>query len=203
VRASGSASVTAYDSASVRASGSASVRAYDSASVRAGKYVSVHVDRGNPYNKPKITGGVLIEVPPIDSIESWCDLYGLEILDGAFTAYKALDDDYATSHSRRAGIFYTPGSDELVAPDWKTQPQCGNGLHVAPTPSHALRYNGEAKRFISMRVAVADVRPVQVDDDMGKVKARRVFGPFVEVDVDGKPLVAHKVKRTRKVKAAA
>ena len=202
--ASDSASVTAYGSASVRASGSASVTASDSASVRASgsasvrasKYVSVHTHAGQ--GKPKITGGVLIEVPAITTVEVWCDLHGIELVDGpkvmgkakgkAITVFKAVDDDYATGYSRQKGLFYRPGTDEVVAPDWDPAPQCGGGLHLAPTPQHALDYNREATRFVSMRVLVADIRKPRADDDHGKVKAKRVLGPIVEVDVHGEPV---------------
>ena len=147
---------------------------------------------------PTISGGVLIEVPAITSIEAWGDLHGLVVVDGAVTLYKAVDDDYATERSRAAGIFYRPGSAEIVAPDWDPRPECGGGLHVSPSPGQALDFHREATRFVAVRVMLADLRVPEAGDAHGKGKARRVLGPIVEVDAHGRPVVAPKAKRTRK-----
>jgi hypothetical protein len=184
VRAYGSASVTAYGSASVTAYDSASVTASGSASVTASKYVSVHTQEGQ--GKPTVEGGVLIHVPAIRTVADWCEVHGVTVEDGYATVYKAVDDDFGTDYSRAASILYTPGTDKLTAPDWDPIPQCGNGLHVAPTPGHALRYNEGATRFVSLRVKLREVRKPRLDDDHDKVKAKAVYGPIVEVDVHGR-----------------
>jgi hypothetical protein len=183
VRAYDSASVTAYDSASVRAYDSASVTASGSASVTASKYVSVHT---NPtrWGKPKVSGGVLIEVPEIKTPTEWLDYHGVEVKRGVAILFKAVDDDYSTSYARRAGIFYTPGA-KPEAPDWNGLPECGGGIHVSPRPVLALAYNSAATRYVACPVKVADL--VLIDD---KAKAPRIARPVYEVDIDGERIVA-------------
>ena len=188
VRASGSATVEASGSATVEASGSATVRASGSATVRASRYVAVTVDRGRG-SKAKVQGGVLIEIPPITTAEAWCEYHGVEVTDGVATLYKAVDDDYSTGHARAAGIFYRPGTAEIVAPDWdKGKAECGGGIHLSPRPFLARRFNEGATRYLAARVAVRDMRKPRATDDMpDKIKARRIRD-IVEVDADGAPV---------------
>ena len=193
VTAYGSASVTAYDSASVTAYGSASVRAYDSASVRASgsasvrasKYVSVHTWKSR--GKPKVSGGVLIEVPDITTAKDWCEYYGVEVKRGIAMLFKAVDDDFATHHSRAKDIFYRPGLSP-AAPDWDPEPECGHGLHFSPRPAMALDFNPEASRFVACPVRLSDIVVHKSPMHPNKVKAPKVSGKCYEVDVHGDPL---------------
>jgi len=183
----GSSSVVARGSSSVVAWESSSVEAWGSSSVEASIYVGVTVDRGRG-SKAKIQGGVLIEIPAIDTPEAWCAYHGVTVVDGIATLYKAVDDDYSTSRARPAGIFYAPGTSP-AAPDWKATPECGGGLHFSPHPAMALEYNDSATRFVACPVALKDMRKPRPADSMpGKIKAKRVAGPIVEVDRHGDPM---------------
>ena len=191
VWASGSATVTAYGSATVTAYGSATVRAYDSATVRAGTYVAVHhrvADR-----RVKITGGVLVEVPELDTPTAWCAYHDVAVRDGIATLYKAVSDDHATSYSRAAGIFYVPGT-TVEAPDFRPTPECGAGLHACAHPIDALVYHDTATRYVAVTAPLADLVVI----DRTKVKVPRLT-VVCEVDIDGAPIAAPKAKRTRKV----
>ena len=186
VEAWGSASVEAWESASVRASGSASVRAWGSASVRASKYVAVTVDHRKPCCKPTISGGVLIEIQPPETARDWCEIYGVPIGDdGLVTLYKGVDDDYATSHSRAAGIFYVPGSTP-AAPDWDGgKAECGGGLHFSPHAFMARRYAENTTRFVACPIRLDEIVVHTNAEYPDKTKAPRVAAPIWEVDADG------------------
>ena len=185
----GSATVEAWDSATVEAWDSATVRAWGSATVEASKYVAVTVDRGRG-SRVKVQGGVLIEIPAIDTAEAWCEFNGLEIVDGLVTLFKAVDEDWATSYSRAAGISYAPGS-EPAAPDWDgAARECGGGLHGCARPSATLRYQSAPAHFVGIPVRVADIvvhHPAEYPD---KVKFPRAAGPVFEVDLDGRPIAS-------------
>jgi len=178
VRASGSATVRAYGSATVEASGSATVRAYDSATVRASKYVAVQ-DHGPATT---INGGVIISIRRAETPTDWCDFYGVDVVDGLATLYKAVDDAWRGGYG--ADISYEPGATP-EAPDWKPDDMCGHGLHFSPRPFMARAYHENATRYVAC--------PVRVDDMVllgDKVKAPRVAAPCWEVNEDGEPVTA-------------
>jgi hypothetical protein len=191
VRASGSASVQAWGSASVQAWDSASVQAWDSASVRASKYVATH--RLSP--KATVQGGVIIEVPPIDSPEVWLEYHGVEAADGIVTLYKAVDDDWHT----RGGYClpdgsvcsYEPGTQPAAA-DFNPAPRdCGAGLHGCPTPGRArgyLSFDVRSPHYIALPVLVSDLGNPKANGDTGKIRFRGACAPCYEVDVDGRRL---------------
>jgi hypothetical protein len=181
VEASGSASVEASGSASVEASGSASVRAYDSASVQASKYVAIHKHPASGYGTPKITGGVVIEIPKLDTPQAWLDYHGIPVVRGVAVLYKAVDDGYGANHN---GFKYEPGTIP-EAPDWDPHNGCGNGLHFCARPLIAKdKYHPNATRFVGCPVKVTDL--VVIDES--KVKAPRVCKPCFEVDKHGDPI---------------
>ena len=183
VQASGSATVQAYDSATVQAYDSATVQAYDSATVQATPYVAVTVHGV----RTKVTGGVRIDLPEITTAEAWCEFYGVQVADGVATLFKALNGDYVSGY----GCSYAPGSTP-VAKDWDGgRQECGGGLHFSPRPFSALRFAGDAVRFVACPVALADIRPPKPGDLYGdKVKARGCAGPVWECDIDGEPIKA-------------
>jgi len=211
VRASGSATVWAHDSASVWAYGSATVRAHDSATVWAhnlaavwahdsasvwayglatvvaARFVAVTIGPTR-YGTPTVTGGVQIVIPAHMTAQEWCEYHGVEVADGVATLYKAVDDDYSTDNARRAGITYTPGT-QPSAPDWDGgKAECGAGLHFCPTPWHARRFNEQAKRYVACPVRVDEIVTHKHPEHPTKIKAPRVCGPIVEVDIDGNPV---------------
>jgi hypothetical protein len=178
VRASGSATVRVSGSATVEASGSATVRAYDSATVRASKYVAVQ-DHGPDTT---INGGVIISIRRAETPTDWCDFYGVDVVDGLATLYKAVDDAWRGGYG--ADISYEPGATP-EAPDWKPDDMCGHGLHFSPRPFMARAYHENATRYVAC--------PVRVDDMVllgDKVKAPRVAAPCWEVNEDGEPVTA-------------
>ena len=183
VRAYDSATVTASDSATVTAYGSATVRASDSATVTASKRVAVHLHSGTV----QATGGVLINHydEPIDAA-AWCDWHDVQVADGIATLYKAVNDKWSTSY----GFDYSPEATP-EAPDWRANNMCGNGLHFSPLPMDALRYHSEATRFVAVGAAVADLRPILGGPP--KAKAPRVVVACREVTIDGVPVASKPV----------
>jgi len=172
-----SANVTAYDSANVTAHDSANVTAYDSAKVTAGKYVSVHKQSA----LAEIHGGVVIETPAIVNMDTWCDVYGVNIEDKKVVLYKAVGEDYRSPH----GTDYTPGTTP-EAMDWDGgKEECGGGLHFSPHPAMAMAFNISAKRFVACPVSIEDIVIHPNATMPQKVKARRCCGPVWECDIDG------------------
>jgi len=134
------------------------------------------------FGKPTITGTDRVQIVKLDTPADWCAFYGVEVVDGVATLYKAVGDNWM---SPRGGN-YTPGM-IVEAPDWDGGiNECGGGLHFSPRPTMALAFNPEAKRFVACPVALADMRSPQNTDAMPqKCKARRTCGPVYEVDRDG------------------
>jgi len=149
--------------------------------VEAGKYVAVS-DHGP---RTTITGGVIITIPKPASAEAWCEFHGVEVVDGVATLYKAVGDNYASSH----GMAYPPGSTR-AAPDWDGgQLECGGGLHFSPRPSAALQFAYGAKRYVGCPVRLDEIVVHPDGSYPEKVKAPRVVEPgCFECDIDGKPL---------------
>jgi hypothetical protein len=148
--------VRAYDSASVRASGSASVSASGSASVRASKGVSIHKQ---PSSRGKLQGGVLIEVPDLDSCDAatWLDWYGIDVKRGFAVLFKAVNADWQTT--RGPEWTYAPGR-KVVAADFAPTRECGQGLHLCAAPHISQRYLEGATRFVAVKVRAADLIPL-------------------------------------------
>ena len=177
VRALGSATVVAYDSATVRALGSATVQA--------APYVAVHLFSADA----TVSGGVVIDIAAVDldDPEIWCAYHGIEVTDGLATVYKAVDDRYFSEH----GTCYAPGSTP-TAPDWQPAKLCGQGLHFSPTPRQAQAYNhapATVAKYVACGIAVADLIPLGSD----KCKAPRVVRACVEVDLDMRPIQANQI----------
>jgi hypothetical protein len=141
-----------------------------------------------PQSIGKISGGVIIEVPEIATVKEWCDYYGVEVKRGTAILFKAVDNDYATPHSRAVGIFYKPGS-KPRAPDWDDgEKECGGGLHFSPRPSQGLQFNSAASRFVACPVRLSEIVVHKNPNYPNKVKAPRVCGAIYEVDKQGRRL---------------
>jgi hypothetical protein len=180
----GSAHVVAWDSAHVVARDSAHVVARGSTHVVATKYVSVH----RQSTLTTITGGVVIDVPPITTAEAWCEYYGVTVADGVATLYKGVNDDYRSAQASANGGDYTPGTIP-VALDWDGGDlECGGGLHFSPTALHTLQFTADAKRFVACPVKVSDIVVHHPAQYPSKVKARGCCAPVYEVDRYGKPI---------------
>lgn len=176
VQASGEATVTAYG-ATVHASEMATVRAYDSATVTASPCVAVY--RHSP--DVTITGGTVIEVPDLHGGDpaAWCAFHGLTVEDGHVVLYKGVGADLRSDWG-----FHYPIGETVTAPDWEPTVECGNGLHLGPSPRHTLNYvsGDDTTRFLACRVAVDGLVPLG-----DKVKVQRVEVLY-EVDRHGQRL---------------
>ena len=180
---SGSATVRASGKATVEASDSATVRASDSATVRAGRYVAVHLHS----QRVTLSGGVVIDMTAIDRADpaTWCDLYGVDVRDGAAVVVKYVDAAFSAGHSHTLTA-YRPGT-VVEASDWNPRPRCGGGLHFGPTPRMAMesafKHLGPDARWVLCEVDLSEA--VGVDN---KLKARccRVLH---EVDSRGNAIV--------------
>ena len=179
----GSASVRAFDSASVSASGSASVSAFDSASVSAGKYVAVHLHSA----RVKVQGGVLIDLAALDlsDVVAWAEYHGAEIIDAKIIVYKAVNADLNSGRG-----FAYPIGERVEALDWKAGDFCGNGLHFSPTPIQAQDYYLEATRFLKVAVRLDELTLISPNDTVTTPKLKAKGAQVLcEVDVHGRELV--------------
>ena len=177
VTACGSSTVTAYGSSTVTACDSSTVTACDSSTVTATPYAAVHLHSVHVH----LTGGTVIDHTKVQltDAKTWCAYHGVTVVKGVATVYKAVDDKWTTSR----GTDYTPGSSP-TAPDFNREDACGGGLHFGPTPSHALRYNPHATKFLAAQVALKDLVPIT--GDSAKCKAPGVVAPLVACDIDGR-----------------
>ena len=180
VSASDSASVRAFGSASVRASGSASVSAFGSASVSATPHVAVHLHS----KRVTHTGGVIIDITDLDLYDpaTWADHTGAELDGTTLTLYKAVTDylksDYGTTY---------PIGKTVTEAKYRDDNECGNGLHLCPTPGQALDYFTSATRFLACAVNIKDVSPIIGGTAKCKVRKLKVLH---EVDVHGRKIEA-------------
>ena len=190
VEAWGSSHVVAWESSHVVARESSHVVAWESSHVEASQYVSV-TKRARD-SLVSISGGVLIEIPALTTAEAWLDYYGVPIVDGVATLFKAVRQSYG-SHFHDA-FKYLPGSTP-AAPDWHPVPECGNGLHFSPAPFMALEFYSleEEPRFIACPLRVEEIVVHPDGTYLNKVKAPRVALPCYEVDRYGAPLVPQAV----------
>jgi hypothetical protein len=130
-----------------------------------------------------IEGGTVVHVPPVTTVEAWCEYHGIEVKDGIATVYKAVRDNYRSAHC----LEYLPGSTP-IAPDWDGgRAECGGGLHFSPSPAGAKGFDPDATRFLACQVRLTDIRAPKADDSYpSKVKAAGCCAPIVEVDLWGK-----------------
>lgn len=173
---------TVSDSASVRASGSASVEAFDSVSVEATPHVAVQ----RHGTKAKVQGGVLIQIPELDTPGAWCEFYGVTVDDGHATLFKGVDNQLVSAH----GTSYRPG-DTVACDNWDPHDGCGNGLHFSPRPFMARKYV-DAERFVACQVKLSDVVVISGYGLSDKVKAPGCVVLF-ECTEDGEPVEAAQV----------
>jgi len=185
VRASGSATVRASDSATVQASDSATVQAWDSATVRASGSATVEA---SPYvavtkhgTTPKITGGVVIQIPRLDNTETWLKFYGITPTKaGKVTLFKAVSDEFKSGYEWD----YSPGS-KPTAFDFEATNECGKGLHLCARPTISKKYMTGATRYVACTVNVSEIVVIHEDGESNKVKVPRIL-KCVECDEDGK-----------------
>ena len=185
----GNSSATLYGNSSARLTGNSSATLYGNSSATlygnssamATKYCAIH----ELSKSARCNGGVIIKVPTISTAAQWCDFYGVKVKSGIAVLYKALRDDYKSSH----GFEYKPGSTP-AAPDWDGgNVECGGGLHFSPSPAHALEFDPEATKFMACPVLLKEIKVHKNAAYPQKVKAPRVYKPCYEVDIHGKRIV--------------
>jgi len=216
VRTSGSSSprVVASDSSSprVEAYGSSSPRvvAYGSSSPRVETYGSssprvVASDSSSPrveaYGVAAVTTQGKVDcqrkggTPTLAKIATeatwktaaeWCEWYGVEVVDGVATLFKAVEADWKGDH--KTDVSYQPG-ETPSAPDWDGgRAECGSGLHLSPRPVMALRFCSGATHFLACKVRLDDISVHPGGNYPTKCKVSGICAPIVEVGIDGASL---------------
>ena len=156
----------------------------------------------------QITGGHVIEIPKLDTIETWAAYSGIPLEDGHLVVFKAVDKDLVSGHKMPYPIGGT-----VEAADWQATSDCGHGLHFSPHPLIAATYLYEdSKRFLACRVEVGQA--VVIDGE--KIKARscvvlyevtpggeRMPDPEPEVEAEVDAQVGEKSKRSLRGTARA
>ena len=186
----GSSSVVAWESSSVEARESSSVEAWESSSVVArgsssvvaSKFTAVHLHSASA----TVSGGVVIDITALDltGLADWAEYHGVTVEGGEVIVYKAVDDDLRSGRG-----FAYPIGETVVCHDWRAEAECGNGLHLSPSPTQACAYFREATRFLRCAVPVGEL--VIIDGEYThmtpKLKAKTVR-VICEVDVHGREI---------------
>jgi hypothetical protein len=181
----GNSSVEAWENSSVEAWGNSFIRLFSASKVKASAFVAIYMHG----KAQELEGGRQLEVaPPPKTPEEWAESQGVEVKNGHVTLYKGVDDEYSTDNARRVGLYYKVGQ-EVAAPDWDAgKKECGGGLHFSPRASMTLEFKGDAKHFLAVRVALADMRsPADGDEYPQKCKAR-ACKVLAEVDRRGRAI---------------
>jgi hypothetical protein len=208
----GNSSVVAQGNSSVVARGNSSVVARENSSVEARENSSVVargnssvVARGNVFIRlfralkikaaasvvivkhgaaTEISGGIQVNAIVPQTILDWCAFYGLDVIDGVVTLFKAVNEDFTSPR----GTSYAPGTIP-EAPDWDGgKEECGGGLHFSPSPGHAKAFHGGAKRYCACPIKIDDLSFHPDGAYPEKVKARGCAAPVWEVDYKGNPI---------------
>ena len=176
----------ARENSSVEAWGNVFIRLFSALKVKASAHVVIMLHG----TAKELKGGRRLEANTPKNAKTWCEHYGAEVARGVATLFKAVDDDYSTDNGRKYGVSYKPGSNP-IAKDWDGgEAECGGGLHFSPHPKMALEFNPTAKRFVACQVKLSDIAVHPDGDYPQKVKAKGCCGPVVEVDRNGKPVLA-------------
>jgi hypothetical protein len=168
---------------------SASVEAWGSASVAGSKYVAIQRHGDRVVVREGATATV-IDIPACDRLDDWCDYHGIETDEqGRLILFKGVDGEFRSEHRHPDGTAcaYRPG-ETVVAPHWQPHQDCGDGLHLSPSPVHTLSYASGASRWVAVAAWPSDtVVILQGYGIPDKVKAASVEVLF-EVDRRGRRL---------------
>jgi hypothetical protein len=183
VEARESSHVVARESSHVVARESSHVEAWESSHVVAAPYVAVHLHS----QRVTFSGGVVIDMTAIDESDpqTWCDLHGVTVKRGVASLFKALDADLRAGHAYTK-TEYAVGK-RVTAADWRDDGECGGGLHLGPTTSHATDYRSDATRWVRVEVKVADLRPIVGGTAKCKVKSCKVVAEVDRWGVEVEP----------------
>ena len=186
VDAYGSSSVRAYGSSTVTVCGSSTVHAHGSATVTASTCVAVHLHSARVTH----TGGVIIDCTTIDETDpaTWGAYHGATVEDGTVTLYKCLPQDLTSGRAWGKDTVW-PTSGDITCDDFEATDECGHGLHVSPSPSHAWAHlESEVRpRFLEVTAPLDDIVPITGGTEKCKVRSCTVVR---EVDVMGRPVTS-------------
>ena len=177
----GSSRAVLWGSSSAELRGSSSAELRESSSAELGKYTCVHV-----WSKMvTFTGtGHIIDVTDLDhtKLGDWLDYNSTTVAeDGLLHLFKAVDDNLCSAYSR--GEFAYEIGATVKPARWADGHDCGEGIHLCPSPRHARNHFREATRFLEVTCTLEDFRCI----DWSKGKAREAV-VVREVDIDGAPI---------------
>ena len=129
-------------------------------------YVGV---KGKP-KKTEKTATVLHKKVAQWTKDSFCELYESQVKNKKLTLYKSVNPD--TFCDFQTGKIKYEVGEEIICPDWNSAKtiQCGNGLHLSPTPAMALSYN--QGKVLKCEVDIKDF--VVYATDITKVRCKKV-----------------------------
>ena len=95
-------------------------------------------------------------------------------MDGSVVLYKALGDDLVSGAEYGCRVEWD--TQIVTCGDFTTDPICGGGLHLSPSPAEALQYREDATVILECEADLEAIVPI-VDPDLpakAKVAAARV-----------------------------
>jgi hypothetical protein len=213
VIASGKATATLFEDATIEAYDQVAVHAYDRTRVRAAGQVVVdayETSRVDAFDTALVRAYGPVTVVATDRVHTWredahADITGGVILDGVSREYLADAAEWCKAHGVEvedgmAVVYKALGNDLIAgqdhdmptlyekgtrveAPDWDAVRECGNGLHFSPRPHYANTYRFGATRWMRVHIPVADAIPL---DYAGAPKIKAPWCDVVaEVDMFG------------------
>ncbi len=184
VEAWGKSSVVAWGNSSVEARGNSSVEAWGNVFIRLFSAIkikaSAHVVILKHGKAKSIKGGIKLNAYIPKTPKEWCEFYGAKVRRGVAILFKALDNEF----NSRWSMNYSPGTTP-EAPDWNGEQECGGGLHFSPCPSMAKYFNSSARKFVACHVKLDEIAIHPDGKYPEKCKAKRVYKPCYEVDIQG------------------
>ena len=109
------------------------------------------------------------------TLKLFCDIYKDNMIsETEIKLYKSINPNtYCDFHTGK--IKYVG---QVICPDWNPNPniECGNGLHLSPTPELALSYN--KGKIIECIVNINDI--AIYGTDITKVRCKKVLSPLTE-----------------------
>ena len=178
------ATIFTYGSSQVTAYGSSQVRAFQNTVVRIetelvnileARQFSTIIFMEKKRKVVKDKTATVIVTPRIQyDLKLFCDIYR-DSVDGKFIIlYKSVNPktlcDFYTGTIKYEGT--------VICPDWKTDTniQCGNGLHLSPTPEMALSYN--QGKVLKCKVAIKDIAVYPLNITKVRCKKVEVLGDY-------------------------
>ncbi|MCK9569834.1 hypothetical protein M0R72_12900 [Candidatus Pacearchaeota archaeon] len=180
VTAWGNSQVTARENSQVTARENSQVTARENSQVTAWGLALAIVRSKNAKAKGNIH---VIKYP--ETIEEWCDIYGIKISKGKINVYKAVDGDFCS----RANFKYPLGK-KATDPNWKpdTNIECGYGLHFCWDPIACEQFNNKPGHYLLCEVALKDIAYFSGEPSYPEKIRAKACKVICEVDREGKPI---------------